>query len=193
MSVSSIVMLSIGTLCFLVSSKGVIIVSLKGIRIVSHGGGSVITRGGSAIISLGNSGIVGLGGSTIISLGSSGIVGLEGGTIVSTHFLYLIRKKSCIPTQQVINDLIPNIENVQLLACLIIVTAIAMQTLNNKQKEEVIVLQDESTKTKLSRQARIYKNKKLRHKQKQTEMLHSLNDDILLVIDNIIFDPSWVW
>ena len=68
-----------------------------------------------------------------------------------------------------------------------------MQTLNNKRKEEVIVLQDESTKTKLSRQARTRKNKKLRCKQKQTEMLCSPNDDIFPVIDNIIFDPSWVW
>ncbi|CAG8782644.1 4609_t:CDS:1, partial [Racocetra fulgida] len=59
--------------------------------------------------------------------------------------------------------------------------------------EEVIVLQDESTKTKLSRQARIRKNKKLRREQKQTEMLRSPNDDILPVIDDIIFDPSRVW
>ncbi|CAG8770755.1 914_t:CDS:2, partial [Racocetra persica] len=49
---------------------------------------------------------------------------------------------------------------------------------------------DESTKTKLSRQAYTRKNKKLRHEQKQTKMLHSPNDDILPVIDDIIFDPS---
>ncbi|CAG8793193.1 18239_t:CDS:2, partial [Racocetra persica] len=69
-------------------------------------------------------------------------------------------------------------------------TAIAMQTLNNKRKEEVIVLQDESTKTKLSRQACTRKNKKLRCEQKQTEMLRNPNDDILPVIDDIIFNPS---
>ncbi|CAG8797615.1 27941_t:CDS:2, partial [Racocetra persica] len=39
---------------------------------------------------------------------------------------------------------------------------------------------DEPTKTKFSRQARTRKNKKLRHDQKQTEMLHELDVDIPL-------------
>ncbi|KAF0431634.1 calnexin independence factor cif1 [Gigaspora margarita] len=58
-----------------------------------------------------------------------------------------------------------------------------MQASTNKRKEENI-------ETKLSRQARMRKNKKLRHDQKQTEMLCELNIDIPLITDDIIFDPS---
>ena len=68
-----------------------------------------------------------------------------------------------------------------------------MQISNNKQKGEVIALQDEPTKTKFSRQAYTYKNKKLRCKKQQTEMLYSLNNNILPVINNITFDSSWVY
>ncbi|CAG8806989.1 19875_t:CDS:2, partial [Racocetra persica] len=46
------------------------------------------------------------------------------------------------------------------------------------------------TETKLSRQAHTHKNKKLRHDQKQVEMLHELDVDISLLINDIIFDPS---
>ncbi|CAG8807026.1 16869_t:CDS:1, partial [Racocetra fulgida] len=53
-----------------------------------------------------------------------------------------------------------------------------------------IILQDKSTKIKLSRQARTYKNKKFKSEQKQTKMLHNSNNNILSVIDNITFDPS---
>ncbi|CAG8607712.1 24431_t:CDS:2, partial [Racocetra persica] len=48
-----------------------------------------------------------------------------------------------------------------------------------------------STETKLLRQAHACKNKKLRHDQKQTDMLCELDVDILLVTDDIVFDPSW--
>ncbi|KAF0509105.1 calnexin independence factor cif1 [Gigaspora margarita] len=58
-----------------------------------------------------------------------------------------------------------------------------MQASTNKRKEENI-------ETRLSRQARMRKNKKLRHDQKQTEMLCELNIDIPLITDDIIFDPS---
>ncbi|KAF0517618.1 calnexin independence factor cif1 [Gigaspora margarita] len=58
-----------------------------------------------------------------------------------------------------------------------------MQASTNKRKGENI-------KTRLSRQARMRKNKKLRHDQKQTEMLCELNIDIPLITDDIIFDPS---
>ncbi|CAG8743421.1 32778_t:CDS:1, partial [Racocetra persica] len=53
-----------------------------------------------------------------------------------------------------------------------------------------IVLQDEPTKTKLSRQARIYKNKKFRSEQEQIKMFYSSNNNIFPVIDDITFDPS---
>ncbi|CAG8597615.1 26886_t:CDS:2, partial [Racocetra persica] len=46
------------------------------------------------------------------------------------------------------------------------------------------------TETKLSRQAHTCKNKKLRRDQKQAEMLHELDVDIPLLIDDIVFDPS---
>jgi DNA-directed RNA polymerase subunit M/transcription elongation factor TFIIS len=66
-----------------------------------------------------------------------------------------------------------------------------MQKSNNKREEDDIESQNmQFTKTKLSRQARTCKNKKLKYDQKQTEMLHKLDVDISLVIDNIVFDPS---
>ena len=46
------------------------------------------------------------------------------------------------------------------------------------------------TETKLSRQSRTRKNKKLRRDQKQPEILRELDIDIPLIADDIIFDPS---
>ncbi|CAG8833402.1 2034_t:CDS:1, partial [Racocetra persica] len=61
----------------------------------------------------------------------------------------------------------------------------------NKRKRENVVRENAwSTETKLSRQARKRKNKKLRRDQKQAEMLHELDVDIPLLIDDIVFDPS---
>ncbi|CAG8687323.1 22458_t:CDS:2 [Racocetra persica] len=66
-----------------------------------------------------------------------------------------------------------------------------MQASTNKRKEENVVTQNaQPTETKLSRQTRTHKNKKLRCNQKQAEMLHELDVDIPLLINDIIFDPS---
>ncbi|KAF0474744.1 calnexin independence factor cif1 [Gigaspora margarita] len=66
-----------------------------------------------------------------------------------------------------------------------------MQASTNKRKGETVISQNaQPTETKLSRQARTRKNKKLRHDQKQTKMLCELGIDIPLITDDIIFDPS---
>ncbi|CAG8829406.1 21123_t:CDS:2, partial [Racocetra persica] len=56
--------------------------------------------------------------------------------------------------------------------------------------ENVVTQNARPTETKLSRQARTRKNKKLRRDQKQAKMLHELDVDISLLIDDIVFDPS---